>query len=83
VRDVFAEARLRDAEAANPTPDHAHQFVAQRCMVCGCGEPENDHGDPTLLTIDTTDGVAACPQCGELSQGKTVSNLWMPGMTCP
>ncbi|MBF6591685.1 MAG: hypothetical protein IVW57_14325 [Ktedonobacterales bacterium] len=32
--------------AALTDADHAHRFVEQRCMVCGCGEPENDHGMP-------------------------------------
>lgn len=71
-------------EALNPSSDHAHQFVAERCLVCGCGEPEADHGkdlptmprDPALrLTI------TACPDCG-----RTVSEpdgAWYISMTCP
>src|SRR6185437_6202990 len=35
---------------------HEHRFAAERCMVCGCGEPLNSHGKP-YITAGTAGNI--------------------------
>lgn len=34
------------AQRVQVADDHEHDFAENRCMVCGCGQPANDHGMP-------------------------------------
>ena len=86
VRAVFAD--IRDAET-HP--------IACRCLVCGCGEPYNSHGE-NLPTLDS-DVVATvaphtempqsqltlseCPKCGKDADNLTTTGYWYTGMVCP
>jgi hypothetical protein len=33
------------------------------CLSCGCGEPNDDHGDPRHITLDQLEQAAEAAEC--------------------
>jgi hypothetical protein len=42
------------------------------CLTCGCGEPNEDHGDPAHITYDDLKRAAGA---AEISVDEAVANL--------
>ena len=42
------------------------------CLTCGCGEPDNDHGDPVHITYED---LKAAADAAEISLDEAVANL--------
>ncbi len=42
------------------------------CLTCGCGEPDNDHGDPAHITYED---LKAAADAAEISLDEAVGNL--------
>ena len=33
------------------------------CLSCGCGEPEDNHGDPANITLSMMEAAAKAAEC--------------------
>ena len=42
------------------------------CLTCGCGEPNEDHGDPANITYERFQGAA---DAAEISVEEALENL--------
>lgn len=42
------------------------------CLSCGCGEPNNDHGDPSHITMDDLKKAA---DAAEISVEEAAGNI--------
>lgn len=42
------------------------------CLDCGCGKPNEAHGDPRHITLDT---IRAAAQASEISEREAMENI--------
>jgi hypothetical protein len=42
------------------------------CLDCGCGEPNESHGDPRHITMDT---IRAAADASEISVDEAIKNI--------
>jgi hypothetical protein len=43
------------------------------CLSCGCGEPNNDHGDPRHITAEDLKGAAEAAGISEQEAAQNIS----------